>query len=95
MKTTRKKGSETMNTPERQYVAIVFHERGSREYTYHNDGPPVAVGDSVRVNTGRGIRPVTVARIVDKAPTGFATKGIEIPTDDSLVGTAEKGGTDA
>lgn len=37
----------------RQYVAVRFTPGDRRTYTYHNDGPPVAPGDTVTVATTR------------------------------------------
>jgi hypothetical protein len=33
----------------RQFVAVRFHAHDKRSYTYHNDGPPVRVGDEVMI----------------------------------------------
>lgn len=71
----------------RQYIAVRFGGPGSRLYTYHNDGPPLAVGDDVEVHVGkpnsRGYRKNTKLKIValvdDKPP--FQTKQVGIPID--------------
>lgn len=44
----------------RQYVACVFREGDARQYTYHNDGAPVAVGDRVRVTGRSGAEQVVI-----------------------------------
>ncbi|WP_374139444.1 hypothetical protein [Sphingomonas sp.] len=62
-------------TTARQYVAVKFNPWDRRTYTYHNDGEPVAVGDSVVVSTDRGPSTVTVEAVSDERPT-FATKSI-------------------
>ena len=36
-----------------QYVACKFRSTDTRTYTYFNDGPPVAVGDEVKVADNR------------------------------------------
>ena len=59
----------------RQFVICKFREEDTRTYTYHHDGEPVAVGDRVVVSTDRGAQAITVAEIIEKAPS-FATKGI-------------------
>lgn len=67
-----------MNTiSTRQYVAVKFKMNDGRLYTYHNDGPPVAVGDVVKVaaRDGDGSQKVRVAEIVNNKPP-FATKPI-------------------
>lgn len=57
----------------RQYVVIKFNPSDLRTYTYHNDGPPVAVGDKVEVETKRGTASVEVVAVDDTEPN-FATK---------------------
>lgn len=61
----------------RQYIRVKF-KWGDREYTYHNDGPPVAAGQEVRVpdRSGDGWTRVTVTEIGVEPPTKFATKAI-------------------
>lgn len=59
----------------RQYVAIRFGGRSQRTYTYHNDGPPVAPGDQVRVDGRDGWQWVEVVSVSDEAPE-FETKPI-------------------
>lgn len=61
--------------PNRQYVACTFRPGDVRSYTYHFDGEPLAVGDRVVVSTDRGAQVVTVAKLVDAAPS-FPTKAI-------------------
>lgn len=65
----------------RQYVAIRFHSRDRRTYTYHNDGEPVVAGDQVRI-PGRhpddGWKAVEVVSVTDEPPE-FATKSILQP----------------
>lgn len=59
----------------RQYLACAFKE-GSRPYTYHNDGEPLAVGDLVRVAGRSGSEQrVRVAALIDEPPS-FETKPI-------------------
>jgi hypothetical protein len=58
----------------RQFLAVRF-DGSTRPYTYHNDGPPCAVGDRVRVKTGR-TKPVTVTVAGILRRPGFATKPI-------------------
>lgn len=54
-----------------QYVTITF-----QKYTYHNDGPRVAVGDKVKVNTKTGgVHEVTVIGVSDEKPP-YETKSI-------------------
>lgn len=64
-------------TESRQYIACTFRPGDARQYTYHNDGEAVAVGDTVKVTDrdGVGWKRVTVAAIVDTAPS-FPTKPI-------------------
>ena len=76
-----------MTPPNRQYIAVVFDERGGSEYTYHNDGEPVKVGDVVEVVVGKPNKTgypkrqkVTVVRIVEIKPE-FFTKPISLPED--------------
>lgn len=60
----------------RQFVTCKFREEDKREYTYHNDGPPMVVGDRVET-TGRGGHQVflKVTGIIDEEPP-FATKAV-------------------
>lgn len=62
--------------PARQFLTATFGS-GGMAYTYHNDGPPVAVGDRVHVNGrgGKGTRTVTV-QAVDVPQPVFDTKPI-------------------
>jgi hypothetical protein len=52
----------------RQFVAVRFRPEDQRTYTYANDGPPVTVGDQVKVpdNRSDGWKRVEVVAIVDK-----------------------------
>jgi hypothetical protein len=61
---------------ERQYVSVEFNPGDRRAYAYHNDGPPVAVGDQVIVETKRGDATVRVVAIVPDEPP-FETKAIK------------------
>jgi len=71
----------------RQYIAVRFGGSGSRLYTYHNDGPPLAVGDNVEVYSSkpnsRGYRKkskLKIACLVDDKPP-FPTKPVGVPID--------------
>lgn len=60
----------------RQWVACKFSPADRRSYSYHNDGPPLIVGDKVEVESRGGKRAkVEVVELLDKAPP-FATKPI-------------------
>lgn len=73
--------AEFVDLAKRQYVEVRFHSRDIRTYEYHNDGPPVAVGDQVHV-TGRGgaTKAVEVVGVSFTKPA-FKTKPIllELP----------------
>ena len=60
----------------RQFLKCRFHQGDARTYTYHNDGAPVARGDTVRVSDWRsdGWKRVEVVAITDRPD--FATKPI-------------------
>jgi hypothetical protein len=61
---------------QRQYIACAFRPGDRKTYSYHNDGPAVAVGDRVVVfSRGRESR-VSVEAILDKPPPGIETKAI-------------------
>lgn len=62
----------------RQFVACKFRPNDKRDFTYHNDGPPVRVGDQVKVpdRSGDGWNAVTVSAVDVPPPTKFETKGI-------------------
>jgi hypothetical protein len=60
---------------DRQYVSVRFNEWDQRRYTYHNDGEPVKVGDTVIVETRDGLKEVYVLGVTDVAPA-FETKGL-------------------
>jgi hypothetical protein len=61
--------------PQRQFVAVLFKPWDQRSYTYHNDGEPVAIGDSVIVETAKGTQTVTVSALPTAVPP-FPTKPI-------------------
>lgn len=63
----------------RQFVAVQFKPWDRRSYTYHNDGIPVAKGDTVRVRIGQGEAEVTVVRAWTGDPPEFETKPIINP----------------
>jgi hypothetical protein len=58
----------------RQYVAVEF-KPGGRQYTYHNDGEAVAIGDLIHVEMRGGRKVVTVAGLSIEEPK-FETKPI-------------------
>lgn len=58
----------------RQFVAVAF-KAGGRPYTYHNDGPPVAIGDLVRVPIRHGVQKAHVVGL-EETPPPFETKAI-------------------
>ncbi len=62
----------------RQYLAIKFREWDDRTYTYHNDGPPVAVGDTVEVPTKKSKAAVKVLSLPTEVPP-YETKSIILP----------------
>ena len=65
-------------TTHRQFVAVKFRPNDKRTYTYHNDGPPVRVGDTVKVPSVRadeGWSPLPVVSVSDDVPP-FPTKAI-------------------
>lgn len=59
----------------RQFVACKFRSSDTRFYTFHNDGEPVAIGDSVIAETARGQSTVIVEMVLTEAPP-FPTKPI-------------------
>lgn len=59
----------------RQFVACQFKPGQGREYTFHNDGPPVAVGDHVRAESRHGECIVHVS-VIDLEPPSYETKPI-------------------
>lgn len=61
---------------ERQYVAVKFRVADTRNYTYHNDGEPLAEGDQAKVadNRSDGWKRVFVVALVDKPD--FPTKPV-------------------
>lgn len=72
-----------MPSERRQFVAVKFRAGDRRTYTYHNDGPPVACGDEVKVpdRQGDAWRRVTVHEVSWTVPT-FETKAILGLADD-------------
>lgn len=58
-----------------QYVAVKFNPWDRRTYTYHNDGPPVAPGDHVRVDARGEPKTVIVESVTDRAPA-FETEAV-------------------
>lgn len=68
-----------------QFITCKFRPRDTRTYTYRNDGPPVRVGDAVRVPSrdDQGWQLVTVAAVDLPVPT-FECKAIK-PTDSEPV----------
>lgn len=65
----------------RQYLACTFRLGDGRPYTYHNDGDPLAPGQTARVETsrGEGWQLVYVSAIVPEVPEGVDTKPILAP----------------
>lgn len=65
-------------TNSRQYIVCKFGPTQKRGFTYHNDGPPVEVGDDVKVPAprGDGWNSAIVTEVGVAAPTAFETKGI-------------------
>lgn len=61
-------------TAERQYVRVQF-PNSSRTYTYHNDGPPLAVGQAVKAETRHGWVTAEVVELVEEQPP-FDTKPV-------------------
>lgn len=57
-----------------QYVAVAFRP-GGRQYTYHNDGSPVAVGDTVKIDGQDGWQALEVLSVTTTKPP-FPTKPI-------------------
>lgn len=75
-------------TMTRQYIGVRFGGPGSKIYTYHNDGPALAIGDEVEVRVGKpnrmGYRAKSRLKIVslsDDKPQYFQTKQVGIPID--------------
>lgn len=62
----------------RQFVACKFRINDTRTFTYHNDGDPVADGDTIRVpdKSGDGWKKVYVVDAAAPEPTAFPTKPI-------------------
>lgn len=86
-------------TGRRQFVAIRFREQG-RPYTYHNDGPPVMVGDRVKIDGKDGWQACTVESVTF-VPPFYETKpigglvGDAQPSADKAVDDLFAGGGDA
>lgn len=75
----------------RQFVKCVFKPGDKREYTYHNDGEPLKIGDVVRVEDPKGgWKRITVSGIAGLAPT-FPTKEAKlyVPTPEEIAAAAE------
>lgn len=73
---------------DRQYISCGFRPDATKGYTYHNDGPPVAPGDRVVVESRNGGESkVTVLAVVDQPD--IETNGIlrlaEEPAPDAEV----------
>jgi hypothetical protein len=60
----------------RQFVAIKFREADQRSYTYHNDGPPVSIGDRVLVPSRNGGSQAVIVAGLGIDPPPFETKAI-------------------
>jgi hypothetical protein len=58
-----------------QYVSVQFNPWDRRSYTYHNDGPDLAIGDLVEVGTIKGKQTVRVVSIIPSKPE-LSTKPI-------------------
>lgn len=58
-----------------QFVSVKYRPGDTRSYTFHNDGPPVAVGDTVRVDGRDGWQAVLAVAVTDQKPA-FQTKAI-------------------
>jgi hypothetical protein len=59
---------------DRQYIAVTFRPGGKR-YHYHNDGPPLMIGDRPAVQGKDGWQRVDVVELVEK-PGDLETKGV-------------------
>ncbi len=61
----------------RQFVKVAYKLGATRLYTFHNDGPPLAIGDRPAVDEARGDgwQRVEVVELLAEKPT-FPTKGI-------------------
>lgn len=79
----------------RQYLAVRFRPGDRKQYTYHNDGEPVAVGEFIKVpdRSGDGWNKVECVGILDKAPP-YATKPItgKFPPPEPKQEGADNGG---
>lgn len=65
----------------RQYVSVTFRPDDARSYSYHNDGEPLAPGQTARVESSRGEQGwqlVYVASVTFDQPE-FETKPILAP----------------
>lgn len=64
-------------TDRRQFISCKFRTGDTRTFSYHNDGEPVAEGDTVRVpnRSGEGWTKVFVVTVDDPEPP-YATKPI-------------------
>lgn len=63
--------SETGST--RQFVKCAFKE-GAQAYTYHNDGPPLSVGDKVKLETKHGEASGLVVALLDGPAPKYETR---------------------
>lgn len=68
----------------RQYIEVQFAP-GGRPYTYHNDGPPVAIGDRVKVSTPREGEKIVVVSGIDRDAPPYTTKAILGLADKALL----------
>ncbi len=70
----------------RQYVCIKFREKDRRTYTYHNDGPPLEIGDQIDIE-GRGGKPISTKILsIHEGHPGFVTKAIIGKAKPAVVG---------
>lgn len=64
----------------RQYVEVRYRRGDRRTYTFHNDGPAVMAGDTVKVPGRDGWTAVEVVSVkLDQPP--FDTKPIMLPEE--------------
>ena len=78
-----------------QHVAVKYSETSEKTYTFHNDGAPVAPGDRVLIETGKGTKVVLVASVREPSPGDkpleFKTKpilGLAPPPEEKTEGGA-------
>ena len=62
----------------RQFVAVRFRPGDRRTYTYHHDGPPVAIGEMVKIPGKRPTDGWTALKVeaISYAEPPFETKAI-------------------